>query len=76
MYEPHDGDRVRITATGPTPGESIYEGTVRRQYMDIAGFELQGVHVNSGRTVGLWFSVDRIVNADPAYQQTTVRLAT
>ena len=72
-YDPQHGDHVRIVCTGPTPGESIYEGVVHRQPEDLNGFELKGRWITRGKDVHLWFAVDRVVrgNATPGFGQTT-----
>ncbi|MFD5631624.1 hypothetical protein [Streptomyces sp. NPDC127072] len=71
--DPQDGDTVRITLTGPTPGESVFEGVVHRQPEDLTGFELKGRWITRGKDVHLWFAVDRVAcsNATPGFGQTT-----
>lgn len=72
-YEPRDGDRVRIVCTGPTPGESIYEGVVHRKPVDVNGFELKGRWITGGKDIHLFFAVDRAAHPDspPGFAQTT-----
>lgn len=72
-YDPQDGDLVRIVCTGPTPGESIFEGVVHRQPEDLTGFEFKGRWITGGKGVHTWFAIDQCVrsNATPGFDQTT-----
>ena len=64
--DPQHGDHVRIVCTGPTPGESIYEGHVHRQPDDRDGFELKGRWITGGKDIHLWFATDQAVRNNPA----------
>jgi hypothetical protein len=79
-YDPQHGDHVRVVCTGPTPGESIYEGVIHRQPEDTGGFELDGRWITGGKDVRLWFAMDQAArdNATPGFDQTTtpIRKAT
>lgn len=72
-YNPQHGDHVRIVCTGPTPGESVYEGVIHRQPEDTGGFELKGRWITRGKDVHTWFAVDEIVrnNGTPGFDQNT-----
>lgn len=71
--DPQHGDHVRIVCTGPTPGESIYEGIVHRQPEDLTGFELHGRWITGGKDIHLWFATDQTVhpNSPDGFSQTT-----
>ena len=72
-YEPQNGDHVRIVCTGPTPGESIYEGVLYRQPEDLYGFEFKGRWITEGQGAHLFFASDQRVrsNATPGFDQIT-----